>query len=277
MPSSPSARRPPPLVIRRHDAIARPVRSAHGFVTRSIGLGIVRGEFPVGDVLPANEELMSRFGVSRTALREALQTLAAKGLIAAKTRIGTRVLEERYWNVFDADILGWRLEAGLDARFLRHLFEIRQAIEPAAAALAALRRTDEDLARMAAALAGMRRIAVDDRDGFTDVDLAFHHAVLDASGNPFMRSVGTVIEAALAASFTLSSPVDSAASLARSADEHEAIHRAIERRDPVAAGAAMTAVIDQGARNGGIDAGRRTIAAIAVRAVEAEEPAAVGA
>ncbi len=273
MPSSPSARRPP-ATIRRHDAISRPVRSAHGLVTRSIGLGIIRGEFPVGSVLPANEELMARFQVSRTALREALQTLSAKGLIAAKTRIGTRVLPERHWNPFDADILGWRLEVGLDAQFLRHLFEVRQAIEPTAAALAALRRTDEDLARMAEALAGMRRIAEHDRDGFTDVDLAFHHAVLDASGNPFMRSVGTVIEAALAASFTLSSPVDSAATLAASADQHEAIYRAIERREPEAAGRAMTFVIDQGARNGGVDADRRTIAEIAVRAVE-PAPAAV--
>lgn len=269
MPSSQSGRRPP-LLIRRHDAIVRPVRSAHGLVTRSIGLGIVRGEFPVGAILPANEELMGRFGVSRTALREALQTLAAKGLIAAKTRIGTRVLAERHWNAFDADILAWRLEVGLDTRFLRHLFEIRQAIEPSAAALAALRRTDEDLARMADALAGMRGIAPLDRDGFTDVDLAFHHAVLDASGNPFMRSVGTVIEAALAAAFTLSSPVDSPAALASSADQHEAIYRAIERRDPEAASRSMTVVIDQGARSGGIAAGRRTIAEIAVRAVEEE-------
>jgi DNA-binding FadR family transcriptional regulator len=261
---------PEPLraVLRRRGRIRNPVRSAHGLVMRAIGLGIVRGEFPVGVVLPGNETLTARFGVSRTALREALQTLAAKGLIASKTRIGTRVLEERHWNMFDADILAWRLEAGLDERFLARLFEIRQAVEPPAAALAALRRSDADLARMAAALAEMRRDGGHDRDSFTDCDLEFHHAVLDASGNPFMRSIGTVIETALAASFTLSSPVDSPAALALSADQHEAIFRAIERRDPGAAVEAMTTVIAQGAKSGGLGSLVRTVADVPVTSIE---------
>src|SRR5262249_1123616 len=96
----------------RHRSAAR-VRSAHSLVTRGMGRGIRRGEYPVGAVLPGPPELMDHFGVSRTALREALQTLAAKGLVAAKTRIGTRVLDESHWNMFDPDILFWRLELGM--------------------------------------------------------------------------------------------------------------------------------------------------------------------
>src|SRR5215467_12937139 len=102
----------------------RRARSAHGFVTHSIGIAILKGEFPVGTTLPPVGELMLRFGVSRTALREALQTLTAKGLVASKTKIGTRVLDEGAWNMFDADILAWRLELGMDLEFLGRLFEI---------------------------------------------------------------------------------------------------------------------------------------------------------
>jgi len=72
--------------------------------------------------------------VSRTALREALKALAAKGLIESKTKVGTRVLPEKNWNMFDADLMGWRLQLGIDAPFLTRLFEIRLALEPLAAA-----------------------------------------------------------------------------------------------------------------------------------------------
>src|SRR6187200_2604436 len=84
-------------------------RSAHDVVAQGIGLGILEGEFSIGSTLPGDAELMQRFGVSRTSLREALKTLAAKGLIESKTKVGTRVLEETRWNMFDPDLLTWRL------------------------------------------------------------------------------------------------------------------------------------------------------------------------
>src|SRR5258708_7357542 len=87
-------------------------RSAHDSVLRGLGSAIVQGDLPVGAMLPSKEELSRRFGVSHTSLREALQTLSAKGLIAAKTRIGTWVQDETQWNMFDADILTWRLAKG---------------------------------------------------------------------------------------------------------------------------------------------------------------------
>ena len=84
-------------------------RSAHDLVAHGIGQNIMQGHFPIGSTLPGDAELMELFGVSRTALREALKTLAAKGLIESKTKVGTKVLDRNNWNMFDADILDWHL------------------------------------------------------------------------------------------------------------------------------------------------------------------------
>ena len=183
-------------------------RSAHDLVAHGIGHSIMQGRFPIGSILPGDAELMEHFGVSRTALREALKTLAAKGLIESKTRVGTKVLDRHNWNMFDADIIEWHLELGIDAQFLGWLFEIRQALEPLACATAALRRTPEQLKAMHEALLAMYQFEKS-RQGFTKADLAFHQAILEASGNPFLQSIGSLIGAALATSFTISSPVSS--------------------------------------------------------------------
>jgi len=221
-------------------------RSAHDLVTHGIGHAIIEGQFPVGSTLPGDAELMERFAVSRTALREAMKTLAAKGLIESKTKVGTRVLGQKSWNMFDADILEWRLQLGVDRPFLESLFEIRQALEPLAAATAALYRTDDDIERIRSELMAMR-LPDQTKESFTRADLAFHRAILDASANPFLQSMGSVIEAALAASFTITSPVDSPQRFELSKQQHGAIFDAIAARDPQAASRAMSTVILQGA------------------------------
>ncbi len=90
-------------------------------------------------------------------LREVLKTLAAKGLVVSKTRVGTKVRNQVDWNMFDSDLLGWRLDLGMDLRFLNSLYEIRLAVEPAASALAALRRSEESVARMRALIDEFRQ------------------------------------------------------------------------------------------------------------------------
>jgi DNA-binding FadR family transcriptional regulator len=239
-------------VVPRPLAGASRSRSAHDLVTNGIGRGIVDGRFPVGATLPSDAELMEWFGVSRTALREGLKTLAAKGLIESKTKVGTRVLDPECWNMFDADILGWRLEHGPDRLFLEGLFEIRQALEPLGAAAAALRRTPADLARMTAAWARMREPG-HTRDSFTRADLEFHRAVLIASRNPYLQSIGAVIEAALAGAFSLSAPIDSPRRFDQSGRQHRAVLDAIDAKDPVAASHAMSVVILQGAKSAKIE------------------------
>lgn len=223
----------------------RPPEGAFRSVVRGIGMGIVAGEFPVGRTLPGKETLMRRFSVSNTALREALKTLEAKGMVAARTKVGYWVRERDDWNLLDADVLGWQLEVGVDREFIGRLFEMRQAIEPTAAALAALRRNDAQLARLDELAVAMLNAGLD-RQRFTDADLSFHLLVLEASGNLMMRSIGALIGAALAAAFRLSAPTDSLETLERSHAQHRAIADAIRARDPQAAADAMTAVIEQG-------------------------------
>lgn len=221
-------------------------------VTQALGIDILQGRFPPGEVLPTEDELLRRFRVSRTALREALKTLAAKGMILPKTRVGTRVLPQSQWHMFDPDLIAWRLQAGVDSGFMRHLFEIRFAIEPAACALACQRRSEADLAQLSAILDDMAA-QENNREGFVAFDLLFHKTILAASGNPLMQSIGAVIEAALLAALRRSAPTDNPQRHAASVAKHRRISEAIAARDEAAASAAMTAVIREGAMNGGLE------------------------
>lgn len=187
---------------------ARRAHSNHAEVARSIGVDIIAGRYAEGTRLPGDAELTAMFGVSRPVLRESVKTLVAKGLLSTKARVGTVVRERGAWNMFDADVLAWHLDAGIDKRFLGDLAEIRLAVEPRAAALAASRRSDADIVELRRSMEQMRR-ADSESIGFADADLALHVAVANASGNLFMRSIGHVIEAALRASFLLSAPVES--------------------------------------------------------------------
>jgi DNA-binding FadR family transcriptional regulator len=230
-------------MVRQKASTARP--SAHARVARALGLAIVSGEFPVGSFLPGKEVLMQRFGVSNTVLREAMQALSAKGLVAARTKIGTWVADQSQWNMFDADILSWQLEAGVDKAFLARLFEMRQTLEPMAAAAAALQRTPAQAERLVDLAAAMSDPS-HDRASFTAIDVAFHLCLLEASGNPFMRSIGAAIATALAASFEVSAPPDDPVLAGIAHRQHAAIAEAVSRQDSQAAADAMVAAIRQG-------------------------------
>ena len=229
--------------------------SNHNHIAAILGSEILRGIHPADENMPAEPDLIRRFRVSRTVIREVMKTLAAKGLVVSKTRIGTRVRDAAQWNLFDADVLTWRVSVGLDPAFMRSLTEVRRALEPPAAALAAQRRTTTDLARMRHHVSEMARPG-HTRQSFAKVDLALHLAIGSASGNPLMRSMGGVIQAALLSSFTFSSPVDDARSHAVSIRSHASIVDAIEARDARAAAKAMLTVIDAGVRR--IEAKRGT-------------------
>jgi DNA-binding FadR family transcriptional regulator len=185
----------------------RRAHSNHAEVARSIGVDIIAGRYAEGTRLPGDAEMIAMFGVSRPVLRESVKTLVAKGLLTTKARVGTVVRERVAWNMFDADVLAWHLDAGIDKRFLNDLAEIRLAVEPRAAMLAAAQRSEQDLSELRRCMERMR-LEASDSVGFADADLALHVAVARASGNLFMRSIGHVIEAALRASFLLSAPVE---------------------------------------------------------------------
>lgn len=224
------------------------VRSAHALVTHDIALRILRGEYEPDTFLPPEADLIDRYGVSRTALREALKTLAAKGLLVSKTKVGTRVLQESHWNMYDPQVLTWRIEMGVDDGFLARIVEVRQVLEPAAAALAAARRTKGHLLRMRGVLRQMGQ-PHHTRDSYAEADLRFHQEVLLASGNLFMQSFFGVIEAHILSSFAISAPVDSGVRHQRSVERHGDVLHAVERGDPQAAGSAMSEVIRESIEN----------------------------
>jgi DNA-binding FadR family transcriptional regulator len=218
-------------------------------VTRTIGIDIITGRYPEGTSLPRDAELTAMFDVSRTVLRESVKTLSAKGLLNSKAGVGTRVRERSAWNMFDPDVLAWHLEAGINKRFLRDLADIRLAVEPRAAALAAERRKEATVAVLRNSIDRMRSFASDSIE-FADADLRLHLDVATASANPFMRSIGAVIEAALRTSFRLSAPTEEREREITIA-AHERIVDAIADRDAEAASAAMTNVIFNGLRRHG--------------------------
>ena len=218
-------------------------------VTRTIGIDIIIGRYPEGTSLPRDAELTAMFDVSRTVLRESVKTLSAKGLLISRAGVGTRVRERSAWNMFDPDVLGWHLEAGIDKRFLRDLADIRLAVEPRAAALAAERWAGVGIAILRDSVVRMRSFASDTIE-FADADLRLHLDVATISANPFMRSIGAVIEAALRASFRLSAPTEESEREMTLA-AHERIVDAIADRDAEAASAAMVKVIFNGLRRHG--------------------------
>src|ERR1700743_1783424 len=237
-------RRPVPPLSRL--AVDRALWS-HDQIATILGTEILRGIHRPGDNMPAEPDLIARFQVSRTVMREVMKTLAAKGLVVSKTRIGTRVRDPLHWNYFDVDVLVWRVRIGVDDEFMGSLTRIRGALDPAAAVLAAQRRPATDIAHLREYVREMGRSG-HSRQSFAEADLDFHLAIAIASGNPLLRSMASVIEAALAAPFSHSSPIDDASDHEVTVNSHAAIVDAIESRDEKAAAAAMLKVIDIGVR-----------------------------
>ncbi|EYD75627.1 putative transcriptional regulatory protein, GntR family [Rubellimicrobium mesophilum DSM 19309] len=216
-------------------------RNSHAQVVDAIGADIIQGRLLQGSILPRDEDLVSRFGVSRTVLREAMKTLTAKGLLVARSRVGTKVRPRDDWNMFDADVLRWHMEGGTGKAFFADLSEMRLAIEPYAAGLAAARASVEDVANMRSTVE--RMAAAPDRRSFAAVDIELHRQVAKASGNVFMHSVSALIEAALLSSFWISSPAESPIIQSEVTEDHRRIVEAIAARDGPSAEAAMRHVI----------------------------------
>jgi DNA-binding FadR family transcriptional regulator len=168
----------------------------HGAIARDIGVRIVSGRIAPGRLLNGEIEASERLQVSRTAYREAVRILAAKGLIESRPKLGTQVSQPHRWHLLDPDVISWVFSDTPDERLLNGLFELRTVVEPAAAALAAHRRTAEQLQVMRQALDTMAAcsLAVDEGQ---QADCVFHAALLEASGNPFLASLASGVVAAV--------------------------------------------------------------------------------
>lgn len=166
----------------------------HGAIARDLGVAIVSGVHQPGHVLSNEIEFSERLSVSRSAYREAVRILAAKGLVESRPRTGTRVLPMARWNLLDPDVLAWLFDSEPSEVIVDGLFELRLIVEPAAAALAAVRRTDEDLTQMRTALETMERLTLRTDEG-RSADRDFHQAILAATGNPPLISLASTIGA----------------------------------------------------------------------------------
>ncbi len=168
----------------------------HGSVAREIGILIVSGRLRPGHVLDGEIEASSRRGVSRTAYREAIRILSAKGLVHSRPRTGTRVSEISAWHLLDPDVLAWLFSGVPGPDVLHGLFELRTIVEPAAAALAATRRKQTHLTDMRRALDAMTIHTLHKMEG-READKSFHAALLAATANPFVISLTKGVTAAV--------------------------------------------------------------------------------
>lgn len=216
-------------------------RRLRGAIANHLGRAIVSGQFAPGERLTgeiANAELLD---VSRSAYREAVQVLAAKGLVESRTKAGTSVLPRSRWNLLDPDVLAWAFEGQPDRRFINDLFELRAIVEPAAARLAASRRSPSDVAALKAALSGMRRHTLATEQG-RNADRDFHDAVLRATCNEAMITLSASIGAAV--NWTTQFK-QRAVSLPRDpVPDHQRVADAIAAGLPDQAEAAMRALVD---------------------------------
>ncbi|HEY8474143.1 MAG TPA: FadR/GntR family transcriptional regulator [Natronosporangium sp.] len=198
---------------------------------------IVNGRYPPGSPLPPEWELAEREGASRLTIREAVRILRQKNVVAVVRGRGTFVQPRSRWSPLDPAVLD-ALAGSPDAltERLQALLEARSLVEVGVAELAAARRSDQDLAAMAEAVAAMRE-ADGDVAAFADADLAFHDAVMTAAGNPVITALFDPITQLLRDTRRQTSQDPVARSHALRA--HERILAAIERRDPVQAAGAM--------------------------------------
>lgn len=237
-----------------------PVPGAHGTnltyrIVEDLGVAIVTGRFSETNPFPVEAKLCSQYRVSRSILREAVKMLTAKGLLGARPRYGTWVQPEDSWNLLDPDVLRWMLERKLSLSLLTELNQIRLAVEPTAAALAAL---GDDIAKKTAVAVAIDRMVAAERgeDDPLASDIAFHVGVMRASNNCFYLQLCNLIETTLRFSIRTTNYLKGVKQA--SAADHRKVSDAILAGDATTAEAAMRYLIQEALDliHGGIAAGK---------------------
>ena len=198
-------------------------------VAHHLGKAIVSGEYGDHNPVPSEAVLCQQLEVSRSAAREAVKSLAAKGLLSSRARQGIRVLPEKEWNLFDADVLGWIRESNPSLALLGEFTELRFAVEPEAAALAAQRQNAANIAMIEQALERMKQA----ESGLADpleADIGFHLSILNASENRFFMHLGRIIDTTLRVSIRFTNMLKGVNTA--NYDDHRAISDAIVANKP---------------------------------------------
>jgi len=210
-------------------------------IARDLGIKIVSGRFKVGDVLEGEVEASGQRQVSRSAYREAIRILVAKGLVESRPRTGTRVSPQHKWHLLDPDILSWIFSREPRVELVSSLFELRKLIEPEVARLAALRRSPEQLAELKEAVGQMERSTLHTSKGRA-ADQNFHTVLLLASGNIFLVTLSSSIAAAVA--WTTAFKQRTQRLRRDPVPDHRRVYEAVAAGNPALAYTAMTDLLE---------------------------------
>ena len=215
----------------------------HGTVLETLGRRITGGELPAGTTLTL-EGIGTEFQVSRTVAREAMRMLEGLRLVRSGPRIGIVVLPHDAWNVLDRRVIEWRLAGPGRASQLRSLTELRQAVEPLAAAGAARGASvaaRDELVALAARLRTLGEAGEGDSEDFLALDIQFHELLMRSSGNELFCALGDVVAVVISGRTHLG--LMPARPEPEALDAHEAVAAAVAAGDPGAAEDAMARIV----------------------------------
>ena len=204
----------------------------HGDVTSALGARIAAGEIAPGSVLTL-AQLEREYDASRTVVREAVRVLESIGVVASRRRVGITVQPREQWEANSPQLIEWNLQGPFRQQQLEALMELRVAVEPTAAMLAASRATHAqraELRRLADRLRALSAAGRGASDEFLQADVEFHALLLRASGNPQLEALcGPVLTGRSRLGMTPETPA------AGTVEEHEAVAEAIAAGDGDAA------------------------------------------
>ncbi|MBM0106631.1 FadR family transcriptional regulator [Steroidobacter sp. S1-65] len=227
------------VMISNNDRAETRAASLSGSIARDVAVTILSGDVKPGQLLEGEVDACLRLRVSRTAYREAMRILVAKGLVESRRRAGTKVTSAELWHWLDPDVVGWLLGVQRGRQVLPSIYELRRAIEPSAAALAAERRTEPQQQAMRAALVDIYRLPA----GAARMSQREFRAVMfESAGNCFFSAMGRIIDQALAGATGQRAPRPTHSRAI--AAKYSELFAAISATDVTAARTAMSEVID---------------------------------
>lgn len=198
-------------------------------LTHQLGAAIVQGQYATDKSFPTEAELSQQFNISRSVTREAVKMLTAKGLIASRPRQGIRVMHSSSWNMFDADVLSWTLHSRPSLDLLREFTQLRMAIEPEAAALAAQNAKNGASIKTISDALGRMKKATDAEEDCLAADIDFHCAILSISNNRFFYQLREFIQVAMRVSIASTNQLKGR--LVTNFEDHQRVYDAIVEGD----------------------------------------------
>lgn len=174
-------------------------QASHGSVLDALGLRIAAGELAPGTVFTL-ADLEAQYAVSRTVIREAVRVLESLGMLASRRRVGLTVRPPSEWSALNTRLIGWQLASPRRAQQIVVVNEMRSAVEPIAARLAAVRGSDvqrAEIVRLAAELEKHGHAGRGASEAYLEADVAFHDLILDMSGNLMLAANKAAIAAVI--------------------------------------------------------------------------------